>query len=244
MDATSPGATAGQTVEANGGESTKSATAKAPAQRREIPGNLVYTSTPGSLRSVLDAIIKAEIPEKVTQDFISTVLGLKGGSAAQQLPVLKRLGFVSAEGTPTDRYRRFRSDTNRSVAALEALKAGYASIFQKNTYAHKLPEADVRDLAAEITGLRKTDSVIGYIYGNFDRLRGYIIDKDASTDAQPVSDNASSANESNVPQLAGGMAPPLGLNYVINLVLPHSNSIETYNLIFKSLRENIIDWNR
>lgn len=221
----------------------KPATGKTPTQRREIPGNLVYTTTPGSLKSVLDAMIKAEVPEKVTQDFISTVLGLKGGSAAQQLPVLKRLGLVSAEGKPTDRYSRFRSDTNRSVAALEALKSGYAAIFQKNTYAHKLSEAELRDIAAEITGLKKTDSIISYICGTFERVKSFITDKDVTTDsdtvvpAQPAQD---------APQYSGnpGVQQALGLSYVINLVLPHSNNIETYNLIFRSLRENIIDWNR
>lgn len=219
-------------------------TPRAPAQRREIPGNLVYTSTPGSLKSVLDAIIKAEVPEKVTQDFISTVLGLRGGSAAQQLPVLKRLGLVSAEGTPTDRYRRFRSDTNRSQAALEALRAGYASIFQKNTYAHKLGDAELRDLVAEITGLKKADPVVGYICGNFERLRSFITDKTVGGETT-ISPEAS-AGMVEAPSISSGQSslPPLGLNYVINLVLPHSNSIETYNLIFRSLRENIIDWGR
>lgn len=241
MDATSASAARASNASTPGGEVKPSG--KAPTQRREIPGNLAYTTTPGSLKSVLDALIKAEVPEKVTQDFVSTVLGLKGGSAAQQIPVLKRLGLVSAEGKPTERYSRFRSDTNRSAAALEALRAGYQTIFQKNTFAHKLSEGELRDLVAEITGLKKTDPIVGYICGNFDRVRSYITDKNVKLD-QEGGETLQQHIEQPQSHTSSGLQNSLGLNYVINIVLPHSNSIETYNLIFRSLRENIIDWSR
>lgn len=129
---------------------------KGATQRRDIQGNLLYTTTPGSLRSVLDQVLKAEVPEKFSKDFIAQVLGIKGGSAAQQISTLKRMGLVGADGTPTERYSRFRSDMDRSAAALEALRSGYQAIFQKNEFAHKLTDAELKDVVAQVTGLKRT----------------------------------------------------------------------------------------
>lgn len=225
---------------------TKTGGDKPSTTRRDIPGNLLYTTTPGSLKSVLDQVLKAEVPEKFSKDFIAQVLGIKGGSAAQQISTLKRMGLVAADGTPTERYSRFRSDMDRSAAALEALKAGYAAIFQKNTFAHKLSDNEIKDIVAQITGLKKNDAIVGYITGTYDRIRSYITDKNAGISSPDDTAQPQSGQILEKPENAQSMTgtPIGGLNYVINITLPQSNNIETYNMIFKSLRENILDWHR
>ncbi len=224
--------------------SAKSNGERATSQRRDIQGNLLYTTTPGSLRSVLDQVLKAEVPEKFSKDFIAQVLGIKGGSAAQQISTLKRMGLVAADGTPTERYSRFRSDMDRSTAALEALRSGYQAIFQKNEFAHKLTDTELKDVVAQVTGLKKNDPIVGYITGTFDRIKGYITDKNVAIAAreEPTNLETLTAGKSSSASLNNGVIS--GLNYVINITLPHSNNIETYNLIFRSLRENILDWQR
>lgn len=194
--------------------------------------------------SVLDQVLKAEVPEKFSKDFIAQVLGIKGGSAAQQISTLKRMGLVGADGTPTERYSRFRSDMDRSTAALEALRSGYQAIFQKNEFAHKLTDAELKDVVAQVTGLKKNDPIVGYITGTFDRIKGYITDKTVAILAKEdsvIPDATNGQQQVVMPQGAGVIN---GLNYVINITLPHSNNIETYNLIFRSLWENILDWQR
>lgn len=47
--------------------------------RKEVPGSLSYTTTPGRFKDTLQAMITAERPAAFNRDFIETVLGIKGG---------------------------------------------------------------------------------------------------------------------------------------------------------------------
>ena len=66
--------------------------------RRVIKGNLTYSTTPGKTRDVLNAIIPAERPDKFSQNFLNDTLHQTGGSANQQIGVLKSLGFLDSGG--------------------------------------------------------------------------------------------------------------------------------------------------
>jgi hypothetical protein len=69
---------------------------------------LPYLSSPGTLKSGLERIRSAATPDRVTQDFITTKLQVKGGGGFALLPYLKKIGFVAPDGSPTDLYKRFR----------------------------------------------------------------------------------------------------------------------------------------
>ena len=82
-----------------------------------MAASLPYLSTPGSLNRALEKIREASTPEKVTQDFVQTVLGIKGGSGTAIIPFLKKIGMVASDGTPTELYKQFRSPTSGKIAA-------------------------------------------------------------------------------------------------------------------------------
>jgi hypothetical protein len=207
--------------------------------QRKIPGNFSYTPTPGKLKEALENLVRAERPDKFGRTFVETVLGIKGGSAAPVTPILKRVGFVTSDGTPTDLYAKFQSEGGRGQAALEGLRNGFGELFKRNTYAHKLDENGLKDTLVEITGLKRTDPVIQCIYGTFDAFRGFI-----KGDVQ-VEQRAEQE-----PEAAGGVGnggsrgivrnASLGLSYQINIVLPETTDISVFNAIFRSLRENLL----
>lgn len=91
--------------------------------------NFPYVVSTGSLSKALEKIQAAATPDRFTQDFLGTKLGLKGGSARPVIPFLKRTGFLGSDGTPTDIYRRFRNSQERGGAAAEALRMGYEALF-------------------------------------------------------------------------------------------------------------------
>lgn len=206
--------------------------------QRKIPGNFSYTPTPGKLKEALENLVRAERPDKFGRTFVETVLGVKGGSAAPVTPILKRVGFVTTDGTPTDLYAKFQSEGGRSQAALEGLRNGFGELFKRNTYAHKLDENGIKDALVEITGLKRTDPVIQSIYGTFDAFRGFIKgdvqveQKDAIDQSQ--AENTSNGNGTNL------RSSSLGLAYQINIVLPETTDISVFNAIFRSLRENLL----
>lgn len=224
-------------VESEAKKDTKPVPAKVAASRRAIPGNFSYTPSHGRLRDALNGIIRAERPDKVSGDFVETVLGISGGSGRAIPPILKRIGFVSSDGTPTDLYAKFQSESARSQAALEGLRAGFGELFKRNTYAHKLSEPEVRDLLVEITGLKKDNQTLGAILGTFEAIRGFV-KEDAKIAPQREEQNDLGKSD---PASREGLAnAAFGLSYQINIVLPETSDISVFNAIFRSLRENLL----
>ena len=225
----------------SGDEEKKASMSK---KRRTIKGNLTYTATPGKTRDVLNALIPAERPAKFSQNFLNDVLEQKGGSANQQIPVLKSLGLLDSGGVPTELYSAFQSEGQRSAAAIQALKNGYAELFRKNSHIHQASDDRIKDAIVGATGLAKNDRVVGYIKSTFNTIKEFVSDPTATLDGVVEKEGNADEPPQEVSLNSGFQTGNLGLQYNINLVLPQANNIEVYDLIFKSLRENILDWSR
>lgn len=210
--------------------------------RRKIEGNLPYATSVGVFTNILQKMISAERPDKFSADFVDKVLGFSGGSARAAIPILKKVGFLSSDGTPTDLYSKFKTENGRAEACYQALKNGFSEIFRKSEYAHKANDTDLKDIIVEITGLPANDKIIGYIASTFSAFNQYIDDtlkprsntqnSDTSTDADPAFEDEQQGNR------AGGSS--LGLSYQINIVLPETSDIKVFDAIFKSLKSNLL----
>jgi hypothetical protein len=103
---------------------------KTKATKKVIKGNLPYTQAPGVFKKTLEGIITAGQPERFTSNFMDTVLGVTGGSARFVPPLLKKMGFLTSDGTPTDLYSSFRtegSEVCRRIYRLEKCFCGTVS---------------------------------------------------------------------------------------------------------------------
>jgi Family of unknown function (DUF5343) len=138
---------------------------------RKIAGNLPYLPGPGSLKKALDGIVGAQRPDKFNADFLENILKLKGGTT---VPIFKKMGLVASDGSPTDLYSRFKTDSGRGSAALQAIKNAYPGIYKRSEYAHSVTDAKIKDIIVEITGLQATDPIVGYIKSTFNIIKSYI----------------------------------------------------------------------
>lgn len=225
------------------GQEEKSASStekREPRDRREIRGNLPYSGTPGSISKVLDAIISAEVPDKFSISFMENILNLSGGGARTAPPLMKKMGFLSSDGTPTDRYSRFRTKSRRGEAALEGLKSAYAEIFKKNEYAFRASDEKVRDLIVEVTGLEAGDNIVRLILNTFNAIRDHVPkNTDAETEPpqlKPDIKETSAGQEISKRELNRA----IGLSYHINIVLPETSDVMVFDAIFQSLRKNLL----
>jgi hypothetical protein len=209
-------------------------------EARDIPGNLPYTTSHGVLKTVLDGIITAERPDRFSGDYLGTVLKVTGGSARSIPPILKRMGFLSSDGTPTEIYSKFKSDSGRSNAALEGLRKAFAELFRRNEFIHKADADKVRDLIVEVTGLNKNDIVVRAIAGTFQAIRGFIDNNKLSDEEseRPVRQESSQSPDE-VRNFEGGKRE-IALKYEINVVLPETTNSQVFNAIFKSLKDNLL----
>jgi hypothetical protein len=109
-------------------------------------------------------------------------------------------------------------------------------LFQRNEFIHKANEPEVRDNIVAITGLTKSDAYVNYVWSTFKTLREFITgDPATQSRVEPAA-----AQEVSLPAMVGGGTARMGLVNNINIVLPESTNINVYNLIFQSLRSNLL----
>jgi hypothetical protein len=199
---------------------------------------LPYINAYGNITKVLEKIQGAATPDRFSQDFLASTLGMKGGSARPLIPYLKRTGFLGADGAPTALYKSFRNPTEAGAAAAKALRTGYTPLFEMAEAAHTLDDSRLRGLVVQATGLENSSKVVGAILGSFKALRAFADPSGAPSAADPP--EPESEAEVGSGETGGALPPGLSLGYTINLHLPATSDVAVFNAIFKSLREHLL----
>jgi len=212
-----------------------------------MPISLPYLASPGSLKSALEKIRAAATPERVTGDFVSTKLQIKGGTGAAIPPYLKKVGFVGSDGAPTDLYKRFRNHATSGAALAESVKIGYRELAQANEYFFDLNDKDLLALIVHVTGAESDSSVAKLTRSTLKTLKAYA-DFEGKSGAEEVVVNGSFSNESptsNQPTFPVQAVGRVGINlsYTINLNLPATSDQAVFNAIFRSLKEHLLSNN-
>jgi hypothetical protein len=204
---------------------------------------LPYVTATGNVEKALKGIKTAATPDAVSQDFVKTILGIKGGSGNQMTAYLKKIGFAAPDGTPTDVYKKFRNGATEGWAAAQALKAGYAPLFTRNEYMYKLTDDELRGLVIEETGAEEDSSTVPLIIACIKQLKKFAKWDGAPSDSAPErkgaekQDSGSSASERMPPAPS---ALGLNLGYTINLNLPATSDPAVFNAIFRALKEHLL----
>ena len=200
-----------------------------------------YVPGYGNITQVLQKIQTAQTPSRFTQDYLATKLSMKGGSARPVIPFLKRTGFLASDGSPTSLYGRFRNQAQRGAAAAEALRRGYARLYEINEYTHDLTPAELKGLVVQTTGLEESSSTFKAIIGSFNALKAFA-DFGAEAEQPATDEQAPSLPGEEIPPVDIGSAgvTPISLGYTINLHLPATSDIAVFNAIFKSLRDHLL----
>lgn len=205
---------------------------------------MAYVTAYGAIGRTLDKIIEASTPDRFTQDYVTTKLGVKGGSGTAIIPFLKRTGFLNGDGTPTEQYHEFRNSDRRGVAAARALKTGFQSLYEVNEYAHELTDEKLKGIIVQVTGAAPTSSTVKSIIGSFKALKSYAdfdvsLETGQNTTLEKNVDDIVKINPTPTSQKNTGIGVQLG--YTINLNLPATSEIGVYDAIFKSLKEHLLD---
>jgi hypothetical protein len=134
---------------------------------------LPYINAYGNITKVLQKIKQAETPPTFTQDFLATTLDMPGGSPKPVIPFLKRTGFLTSDGTPTDLYKRFRNPAQSGAAAAEALKIGFKGLYATNEYIHDAKDPDLKGAVVQVTGAEDSSKVVTSVVGSFKALKAF-----------------------------------------------------------------------
>jgi hypothetical protein len=205
-----------------------------------MPATFPYMVSPGLISKILQKIIEARRPDRFTQDFLETKLGFSGGSAMQMIPLLKRIGFLASDGTPTEIYDRFRNAETQGEAMAQAMKIGFKELYDANEYAHDLTKEKLSALITQLTGAEKDSRATQFSAATFQNLKSFA-DFEKKSAAKPVAARVEppAAHPGALP-LQNPSNIDLKLSYTINLNLPESTNPDVFNAIFKALKENLL----
>lgn len=211
-----------------------------------IASKLPYLNAYGNLTKALEKIKTAATPGRFSQDYLEKTLAMKGGSSRPILPFLKRTGFLASDGSPTNLYKQFRNPDLSGAAAAEALRIGYAPLYEMDEEVHKRDATKLKNLVVQATGSDADAPSVRCIVKSFEALKAFgdfgaqPIEEDADTendDAEDQEDTDEQEDDSEeLPPLKSG----INLGYTINLHLPSTSDVGVYNAIFRSLRENLL----
>ncbi len=194
----------------------------------------------------MQKIIEGTAPEKFSQAHLKGI-GFKSSNDMGIIPVLKDLGFLTGDGSPTQRYHDYRDKSRSREVMAEALHEAYEEVFHVN---ENPTEADRASIEGKFKSFHNaSDRVAKEQAKTFFALLD-LADLDAARrngaptgdenqgteDRGESPDKEAKADTSQVQMPAFG-----GLRYNIEIHLPPTKDIEVYNAIFKSLKEHLIE---
>ncbi len=206
--------------------------------------SLPYVTSPGNIDKALNGIKHAAVPERVSQDFVKTILKIPGGSGDQMTTFLKKLGFTTPDGSPNDVYKRFRNPASSGAAIASAIRTAYAPLYVRNEFMHELNEEGLLGLVVEETGQAHDASSVRLIVSCIKHLKLFANFATNTTQEEAVPQQQSREPAHIEPAHANNNSSSgsLGFNlgYTINLNLPATSDPEVFDAIFRSIKEHLL----
>ena len=197
----------------------------------------------GKLGELFAKLREGQAPEKFSREFLKD-LGFKSSNWHAAIGLIKGLGFLSADGSPTSKYMEFLDKTRWQIVLAEAVKNAYGDIFIMK---REPGPSDVQMIAGKYKSTYNMSETAADRAARTFLALLELSDKDVILDEAPEKvvespDDKPQTTEEQRPKMTPSLAPPrsVGLAYNIQIHLPATKDIEVYNAIFKSLREHII----
>lgn len=197
-----------------------------------------YVNAYGQLKELFTKIKEAQSPPKFSQDFLSSVLGLKSSSYRPMIPFLKRLGFLDQANVPTKSYTEYRDESKSKIIMAEQVTKAYQVLFTAHTYAYTLKREEIISKLSSTLGTSRDDKMLPLVAATFSELC-----KLADFEARMPTERQGKIVEATTQET--GLAPlpnatRLGISYTINLNLPPTTDPKVFDAIFKSLKEYLL----
>jgi len=203
-----------------------------------------YSQAYGVLGEFFGKIRDAQAPGKFGLQNLKD-LGYKSNNHRPFIPLMKSLGFLSSDGSPTQRYQEYRNHSKSREIMGEAIKEAYSDIFLIKSN----PTEKDKDLVqGKFKSYHNASDNVAKLHANtFYALldladlnhnpKPKAVIQDKQEEKQPSVEN----KHEDIPTSKTLSASRVGLHYNIQIHLPATKDVEVYNAIFKSLKEHLID---
>lgn len=197
-----------------------------------------YTQAYGVLGDFFSKIRDAQAPDHFTNQILKD-LGFKSNNHRPFIPLMKSLGFLASDGTPTQRYHDYRNHSLSKQKMGEALKDAYSDIF----LIKEKPTTSDRDLIlGKFKSYHNASDNVARLHANtfYALLDLANLDSKHQKSLKPDIEIEIETTKT-TEQTPIVKATSLGLHYNIQIHLPATKDVEVYNAIFKSLKDHLIE---
>jgi len=203
-----------------------------------------YLLSTKNVDAIFDKIIGGIAPEKFNIEHLKA-LGFASSHDRAIVPLLKDLGFLTPDGTPTARYHAYRDRSKSKSVMAEAIRDAYSDVFHLNEKPTLADRPSVEGLFK--SKLNSSDRVAQIQAMTFYALLARADLNTATPTTSPLPDQIvrdEIRHDSELsPEQEGTTARrslPTQFHYTIQVHLPATKDLEVYNAIFRSLRENLL----
>lgn len=222
-----------------------------------MPAEIPYMPSVVNLHGILDKIQSAGTPPKFTHDFLKSTLGFGSSNDRAVIKILRQLGFLSADGTPTQRYNDYRGAQPKKVLA-QGLREGWPELFLADERVHEKSKSQVQAIAKNLTGAG--DSAAQKMASTFHALAEKA-DWTETAEPQRGVETEKAAEAQGAGGLGGdggkhigspegskdgsirGSGPGSGLfqlHHDIHIHLPPTNDVSVYRAIFQAIKVELM----
>jgi hypothetical protein len=212
--------------------------------------NASYLVTTKNVESFFNSLITAKAPEVFTQKVLEN-LEFKSTNDRLYISLLKSLGFLDANGAPSERYFKFLDQSQSKRVLAEAIQDAYSDLFAINVKANELTVAEVKNKFRTLTQGKNSDNVLALMANTFKALVDYAEwtpnpkksppkkegDQNPSDGKPGKLEDKTLQHEDDDDSSAKLQQPQL--HYNIQIHLPDSRDQAVYDAIFKSLKKHL-----
>jgi len=193
-----------------------------------------YMISNNKIGPILKKIEQAAKPPKFSHSLLKN-LGFSSSNDRAIIPLLRRLGFISEDGTPTEHYDELKDKTKSAYVLGQRIRALYSDLYAINTDIHNASDEEIKGSISRVTG--KDATTVNRYFLTFKALTGL-----AKFTSAPIKKKEDVKEEQPKPEKLAqqGEINPAGFHYNIQIHLPATTDISVYNAIFKSLKDNLL----
>lgn len=202
-----------------------------------------YTQAFALLADFFKRIRDAQAPPKFTNQLLKD-MGFESTNHRAFIPLLKSLGFLTADGTPTQRYHDYRNHSVSKKVMGKAIREAYSDIFLIKA---NPTTADKQLIEGKFKSFHNASDVVAALMGKTFYALLDLADLSGSDETTANANNEKpikekpSVDDDIEKQFKGKGHGSIGLHYNIQIHLPATKDIEVYNAIFKSLKDHLIE---
>ena len=181
----------------------------------------------------------AGVPDRVNTRFLPSI-GLKSKNDRPIVSVLVALGFLGADGVPTELWRQYRSGRERGAVLAAAIKRAYSDLYQTYPNAHDKDDGTITDFMR--AGTDVSAGTVSYMVRTFRKLCEYAEFGPASPEAVLVPPPEPPETKTQPPSdpPGAGIQPSATPTIAINIMLqiPPTDDPAVYERLFAAMKKH------